>query len=206
MWWFFLVACNRGNEVDGPSCEETETALAAGAASPLGFGAEAIDALLSTAPIDDTLTWADGGTTPVHLTFAPTGAAWFIDSQPAAHHGDLAPICAARVEVEQTLAFATDDGAFDETWTVRASAATADAAAVHRALDLAALQGTFDLVPFVTATGYDALSAWIDGTFTGGGFSTGEIAGQASGADPCDPGDTCSAWAENVPVGAWGIE
>jgi hypothetical protein len=205
----FAIACDDGDKEDntGPSCKDTEHPIGLDDDTPLGFTARQI-ADLVTPPYAGVLTWADGATTGLDVVLTPDGEAWFIDSEVVEGTGDtqpaIWPICEDRVAISAAFTFNTDDGAFAESWSCRPEATEATSATWSHPLDLDALEGTFDLVPFVESTDYDELRAWIDGVVTAPGSSTGVIAGQASGEEDCDPGDTCVAWAENVDVGTWG--
>jgi len=204
-----ILACNSepgGKEDAGPGCIETETALAGEEATSLGLTANDVSGLVVGA-FAHPLFWADGTSTTVTLLFTPTGNAWFVDSEQAPSNGGTEPAiyayCDDRLDVETALTFATDDGAFDESWTLRLSATEAGSASVVQPLDLDGLDGTFDLLPFVDATGWDALRGWVDVSVLGSGISSGEIRGQASGEDDCPDEDDCAAWAENVEVATW---
>ena len=200
-----LAGCPSKEEADsGPTCEDTPTTITADEATSLGF---TITEVLAALPAGESteFAYADGTTTPLEVAFVPGTAYRFVDSEAVYPEGmttDIGILCEDRLEVDGTLHFATEDGAFAEDFAVTLTATTVDEARIWQELDLDGLTGTFDIVPFVDATDYDELKAWISAVYAGG-VSTGSVEGQASGAEECDPGDTCTAWAENVSVGTW---
>jgi hypothetical protein len=204
-----LAGCQKETADEGWTCQDTPTAIEMSEVSALGFTAEALVANVAATEAA-TFTYIDGTATALSLGFVSSGIARFVDGEPAyLGDGDEFPLididCFDRVEVAGTLTFATDDGAFDETFDVAMSGATAEEASVALALDLAALGGTFDLGPFIdTEDPWDTSSAWLGARFAGG-VSAGSVDGQISGTEEgCVDGDTCSAWAAQVPVGTWG--
>lgn len=207
----FATACDIGDQEDnaGASCKDTEQPIALDDDTALGFTAQQIVDLVTPA-YAGVLEWADGGTTDLDVALSPDGEAWFVDSEVVEGIGDTQtlvwPICEDRVAISVAIAFTTADGAFAETWSGRAVATEATNASWSHTVDLDGLDGTFDVVPFVESTDYDELGAWVEGVVTAPGVSRGEIAGQASGEEDCDPGDTCTAWAEHVDVGTWGSD
>lgn len=202
-----LVGCGSNRALDGVRCEDHPTELAFDEASPLGFTpAELVAGIpASESPV---LTWADGGTTLLTLGWTAGTTARYVESvevypDDGGEHTLMAPVCDDRVEVDGTLTFATDDGAFAEVWTVVVAGASPDPRlTVPLALD--DLAGDFDLEPFVDAEDWDELSASVAITWADGA-SAGVVSGQASGEeDGCVTGETCSAWAEEVDVATWG--
>ncbi len=203
------VACggDRDSSTHGemPYCDDTRTELALDAVTPLGFsGADLVAGIPATETA--TLTWADDATTALTLTFAPGDRATHVDSEAVYPEGGEGPAigieCPDRVEVGGGFTFTTADGAFAESWEV-AVRGTEPAPLLRVELDLDGLSGTFDLVPFVTAEGWDDLSAAIEVSWADGA-SAGVIEGQASGSGPCEDDDDCTAWSESVDVAAWG--
>ncbi len=189
---------------EGPHCEDTRTPIAFDEATPLGFTA---DEVLALVPMDESsvLLYSDGTSTDLQLGFAPAEGAYFVDSEAVYPEGgeqmDIAVICEDRVEIEGMFAFATADGAFAESFASVLSA-TAERVSIRQEIDLDNLNGTFDLVPFVDAEDYDTLKAWIDVSYSEGA-SSGAVSGQASGQEECADGEECTAWAENVDVATW---
>lgn len=204
-----LLGCpNNGREdLDGPHCEDTPTAVALDEVTDLGFTAQAL-LDLATGAHDETFRWArDGSTTPLALAVTyGAGEARFVDSEPVYPEGGEQPaigvICDDRVEVDVTVSFATDDGAFTEVLDLALTAVAGDRVEMVESLDPDGLVGTYDMSVDITEPTYDARSLWLRGAFTAEGAS-GEVSGQVSGEDECS-GDTCSAWASEVAVGTWG--
>jgi len=163
---------------------------------------------LVSQPYKGPLTWPDEATTVLDLALASTGEAWFVDSVVVPGHGEeqpaIWPICDDRVAVAVTIQFMTDDGAFAETWDDRVDATSPSEAHWSRELDLDTLRGDFDLLPFVQSKDYDELRAFVAGSVSAESGNSGRIDGQASGSEDCDPGDTCSSWAEEIDVATWG--
>jgi len=210
MWIALLLAGCPGKTVDeGAHCEDTPTAVAADEVTVLGFAAADVLAFADgshEAPFD----WANHDPSTLTLdVVADASTARFVDSE-AVYPDDggtytlMAPVCTDRVEVDATLAFATADGRFDESWAVVLAAEAATGMSFHHEIDLETVVGSWDILEDVTAEGYDSLRAWARGGFDAAG-STGVVDGQASGSEPCDDGDTCTAWAEAVAVGSWGV-
>lgn len=200
-----LTGCPNSTLDEGPHCEETSTAIGLTDATALGFTAEEVLASIPATQASE-LEYADGTTTPLALSFAAAADARFVDSEAVYPEGDgmmpaIDVMCEDYIAIDVTFGFATEDGAFAESFD-STIAAFADSTSLNQELDLAALAGTFDLVPFVTAEDYDALKAWISVSFAEG-VSTGEVVGQASGEDECEDTSNCTAWAEMVPVGVW---
>lgn len=201
-----LAACPAEQVEDGmPYCEETRTAIALDEATAIGIPANDV---LAGIPAEETrvFRYKDGGTTDLTIHFASDAQAYFVDSvevypETDGPMPDIAVICDDRIEFDGTLAFATADGAFAESLAVTL-AATAENVSIHKELDLDALAGTFDIVPFVTGEDWDEVKAWIDVSFVAG-QGQGKVEGQASGEDACENGDACTAWAELVEVGTW---
>jgi hypothetical protein len=209
--WFVLalVGCDdgRGGEDTGPSCEDHEAPVTLDESTALGFTAHDLVDLV-TPEFHGPLTWADETTTTLDLVIVSTGEAWFVDSEVVPGEGDqqpaIWPICDDRVEIAVTIQFTTEDGAFAESWDDRVAGTSATEAHWAHELDLDALGGDFDLVPFVDAEDYDELRAFVNGAVSAETGSSGRISGQASGSEDCDPGDPCSSWAEEVDVATWG--
>ena len=108
---------------EGAHCEvDTSTVLGLSDQSPLGFTAQSV---LDYAVItdDDVLEYGDGTTTPLHLTVTyGTGEVRYVeeimvdDGDSGGIEPDIALDCPFYVEIEVTIALATDDGAFAESW------------------------------------------------------------------------------------------
>ena len=167
--------------------------LAADEASALGFGrTEVVD--LAEGAHSGTLTYAAGGSAGLTLDVT-AGDARFLDmdwvdsgtgelATPATEIG-----CADLVEVDATVVFSTDDGAFDETWDTALQAASVDSSSFWMDLDLLALGGSFTYTPDAD---YDEVSAWASGTFDATG-AHGVVEGQGTASTGTDPDDSVSA-------------
>lgn len=215
-----LTACPDNNKDDTGaaddlwSCDETATTLSLDEVSALGFSGQTIVDVASGTHAA-TFTYVDGSTTGLTLEATTPGAVRYIEATPPAPDSsateDLAwdtgggDACPDRVEVDMTLSFVTQDGAFAESWDMTMRSEDGATVSFYAQLDPSGFAGTFDLVDHVTATDWDELSAWVSGSIDATGTS-GEISGQASGADECEDGDECSAWAEMVEVGTWAGE
>lgn len=205
-----LVACRTeksGDTADALSCTEDVTQLSVEQESPLGFSARTINTVTSGDHYA-TLTWTNAETTGlrVRVTYAD-GDIRYIDravSGGGAEALDTAgaeELCPDTLEIDVTLSFETDDGAFDEKWDTHLVATQADSATLDYTFDPLDLNGAYDVSGDLTSADYDTLDGFAQGTFDITG-STGTLSGQASGEDDCD-GDECSAWAENFDIGSW---
>lgn len=213
-----LAACEDSSvkEANGWACEETSTELSFDEVSALGFAPRAI-LDLAEGSHEATFTYADGATTTLGLLAYDATAARYVESTPpeasdtAAGFGDAMwdsgdnDPCPDRVEVDMSLDFATADGAFDEVWAMTMS--SVDGVTVQIAAELDTdFAGSYVLEDHVTSTDWDELSAWVDGSIDASGTS-GMLSAQASGSDDdCEPGEVCTAWAENVDIGTWSGE
>lgn len=203
-----MVGCTRNEADEGWHCEETRTAIEMSEVTSLGFAAEAVVAHVG-ATESATFTYEDATTTPLSLSFTGAGTATFVDGE-AVYEGDGHNIplidleCPPRIEVDGTLAFATEDGLFDEVLEVVVVGTVAEEAVIDEPLPLGAMGGTFTLTPFIdSADPWDAESAALRATYADG-VSVGSVDGQISGEEACDDGDVCTAWAATVAVGTWG--
>jgi hypothetical protein len=158
---------------EGAGCVAVSTvSLAPGEASVLGFGRTEVLANAGGRRTGE-LRWAKGGTTPLTVTFTPADETasyldreWRDDSS-----GDIETAvgfdCRDVVSVKGTLAFHTEDGAFDESFVVTILATTAGSSAASTPLDFDALTGSY-AVTEVDPADYDALSGLLDLRFEGG--------------------------------------
>jgi hypothetical protein len=205
-----LVGCPAGPlDKDGelPYCEETPTVVDLDEVTELGFTAQ--DLLdLAVGTHDETFAWARGGTTPLtqEVTY-DGGEARFVAREAVYPEGDgaqpaIGVICDDTVEVDVSMGFSTDDGAFAEVWELALDAVSADTAQWNQPLDPDGLTGTYDMDDDITEPDWDERSLWASGSFDATG-SHGEVGGQVSGEEDCT-GDTCAAWAAEVAVGTWG--
>lgn len=206
----FLTGCQGIFGNGGQSGEDTITCaavattnLASGEDSVLGFGGDAVRGLADGVH-DGVLTYDDGSTTPVHVTVSNLSGDRFEHRDWVDPGGDTGGFetmtdmaCADQVAVDAHVAFATDDGAFDEGWDTTLTAVMADAASFYANLDLAALGGSF---VFPNAAQFDSVSASMNGTFDSTG-SHGSIDGQGTNTSGDGPDGTASA--TMVPLASW---
>lgn len=209
---FLLPACDLFAEKDvaedGPSCTETATVLSLDDATDLDFsGADVLAVVAGTHT--GTFVWSkDGHTEGLTLTVGDTPTeVRFIDSVPIVDpDADLVMAdevqCPNRVEIDVPVSFATETGAFDESWSSTILAYSLDEMGMTQDLDYTAMGGSYDLLSDVESTDYDTLRFGLQASFSPDGTS-GTVSGQASGSEDCDPGDVCSAWAEMIDVGSW---
>jgi hypothetical protein len=119
----FFLATLMGNAIlaDMPYCDEQVTEIDIGQSSALGFSGTD---LVEIANQDHRLRWIwdyKVGTTWLHLTATSfADKARYIHSVPVYSDDgpDIIILCPDRLEVDAWIRFATDDGAFDETWFV----------------------------------------------------------------------------------------
>ncbi|WP_433936533.1 hypothetical protein AB3662_17815 [Sorangium cellulosum] len=154
-----LFGCGEGNPQGGQiggvhagegACHEEAEAIAVDAETALGFSAQDVVTALSgerSAP----LTWAKGGSTTATLSLGEIVSASFVRSTTPPSSGSggaemaLAVDCADHLQIEVPLAFSTEDGAFDETFTVKLRALQVSSASFTHRFDLDALQGTYEV-------------------------------------------------------------
>lgn len=201
-----LFACTP-RPADGPYCAQTVTDVALDEVTPIGVDAATVLADLPMTE-DATLVYADATRTALALSYTPGGTARFVDQEAVYPEGgttiDIAVICDDYVAVDVNMGLTTDDGVFAEALSTVLQAGEDGIGHIGQELDLGHLGGSFDIADYTTASDWTDASAWVDVTLNGDATTSGVISGQISGEDPCDPGDTCSAWAQNVNVGTWG--
>ncbi|WP_437737563.1 hypothetical protein [Sorangium sp. So ce1335] len=190
-----------GGEI-ASGCHEEGEAIAADAVSPLGFSAEDVVSALSgerSAP----LTWAKGGSTTATLSLGEIISARFVQSTTPPSSGSggaelaLAVDCADHLQIEVPLAFATEDGAFDETFTVTLRALQASSASFTYRIDLDALQGTYEVTE-VNPAEFRKVFVYLNGTLSSTGVD-GVISGVAESHPTSDgPDGMVSAQMFNV--------
>lgn len=130
-------------------CDEEKEDIGADDVSPLGFSArEALSAVSGdrSAP----LTWAKGGSTTATVSVGELVAARFVrstvaSSGPGGAESTLALDCSDHLQIDVPLAFATEDGAFDESFAVTLRVPQVDAASFYHRIDLSALQGSYEV-------------------------------------------------------------
>ncbi|WP_437931483.1 hypothetical protein WMF37_20235 [Sorangium sp. So ce291] len=166
-------------------CDEEAEDIGADVVSPLGFSANEVIAALSgerSAP----LTWAKGGSTTAAVSLGELVSARFVRSQVAEGGGPegsgpgvaepaLAVNCADHLQIDVPLAFATEDGAFDESFSITLRAPQVDAGSYHHKIDLEALQGSYEVTEVDPAEFKEVIvylrgtlsSSAVDGTISG---------------------------------------
>lgn len=187
-----LPACSdpqSGGQIGGEKVsgcyEVTGTVIALDEVSPLGFSAA--DALATNIEGDrtETMLWAKGGDTVLSLgVIHGGGETRFVESEYRAYGGDAEPAmdpCAAAIEIDIDVSFATADGAFAESWSGIVRAEAADRAAFWYDLDLGALAGTYQVTE-VDPAEFDEIEASASILFQSGDAS-GSLTGQAITVD-----------------------
>lgn len=198
-----LLACHPGKDSSAyPVCVDTPTDLAADEPGPGGFSATDVLAF-ATGARSEVLEWHDGTQTALALELASdgTGARW-MDSV-ADYTGvtiDIGIECTSRLEVPAQLGFATEDGAFTDTFNGTLVAPLADSATFGVNLMTAPMAGSFDPADWPT-TPYDSMSMDLTAYFDAAGDS-GTIAGSTMHDEGCMH-DTCSASSEELQVAVW---
>lgn len=202
-----LFGCDRGGESDiGPTCEGTPVAIAMDEVTPIGITAAEVVARIPSHQ-DADFTYADATVTPLALDFTVGTAATFTDLEAVYPEGDsidIGILCDDVVTIPVDFTFATTDGVFDEAVSTPATATAEDPGSLHAELDLAAMGGSFAIDDYTDITDYTDSRLFIAVSLHDDALTTGAINGDVSGEDPCDDGDTCSAWDAAVDVGTWG--
>lgn len=175
-----------GVQVSEGACHEEAEAIAADAETALGFSAQDVVTSLSgerSAP----LTWAKGGSTTATLSLGEIVSARFVRSTTPPSSGSggaelaLAVDCADHLQIEVPLAFSTEDGAFDETFTVTLRVLQADSASFTHRIDLDALQGTYEVTE-VDPAEFRKVIVYLNGT-----LSSSAVDGVISGVAETHP-------------------
>ncbi|MGK3963734.1 hypothetical protein WMF38_06105 [Sorangium sp. So ce118] len=168
-------------------CDEEAEDIGADVVSPLGFSANEVIAALSgerSAP----LAWAKGGSTTAAVSLGELVSARFVRSQPAKGGGPegsgpgvaepaLAVDCSDHLRIEAPLAFATEDGAFDESFSITLRARQVDDASYYHKIDLDALQGSYEVTEVDPAEFREVL-VYLSGTLSSSA-AHGTISGTA---------------------------
>ncbi|XXY23091.1 hypothetical protein WME88_26100 [Sorangium sp. So ce216] len=168
-------------------CDEEAEDIGADVVSPLGFSANDVIAALSgerSAP----LTWAKGGSTTAAVSLGELVSARFVRSQPAKGGGPegsgpgiaepaLAVDCADHLQIDAPLAFATEDGAFDESFSMTLRATQVDAGSFYHTIDLEALQGSYEVTE-VDPAEFKEVTVHLSGTLSSSAVD-GTISGMA---------------------------
>ncbi|WP_437840378.1 hypothetical protein [Sorangium sp. So ce1153] len=168
-------------------CDEEAEDIGADVVSPLGFSANEVISALSgerSAP----LTWAKGGSTTATVSLGALVSARFVRSQPSEGGGPegsgpgiaepaLGVDCADHLQIDVPLAFATEDGAFDESFAVTLRARQVDAGTYYHNIDLEALQGSYEVTE-VDPAEFRKVTVSLSGTLSSSA-AHGTISGMA---------------------------
>ena len=205
----------------GPTCVDDSAEIALDDSSALGFSANDMLALAGGERTDSFVYASDGHSTPLTInvsTVATTArlvistTVWPEDTggeepmyspeMDTASSGDDA-WCPDHIEIDASVDFATEDGAFDEHWSVELYGSGAGITSFGLALDPHGLGGSYDMEAALEGEDYDSLDLSAYAVFDADG-SWGAIDGDATGQDDCEDGETCTAWDMLVEVGDWG--
>jgi hypothetical protein len=180
------------------SCVAVETrSLAWSELSPLGFSADGLLRAIGSEH-ETRLTRADGTSTGLTLGLVrvSAGSVAFQTRERASTAGgpaDAGTPCSDAMSVPVTLSFTTNDGAFDETWTVELLAEDMARATGHAEIDLLTLDGTYGVTD-VDPASFDEVVGILDLELAASAW-TGELSGQARN------GDTGAASARDFDIG-----
>lgn len=200
---FTVTACTPEDSTENlAGCQDiSSTALSLDETSTLGFKASDLLAAVEKT-YTDTLVWSDGSTTGLTLSIDyADGAIAFVDSEyQSADDGSeiYAPdmmMCPDRMDIAVNVTFKTDDGAFDESWSLTLNTTNGTEGALYEALALDGLKGTYAIRELDPAD-FDEVMAFISVKVSAEG-SQGELYEQGSKVD----GET--AMAENATAGSW---
>lgn len=206
---FVASACDPTNPLDGGQSGEegivcgpvSSVDLADDEASSLGFGRSEV-AAVSEGSHAGSLSYDGGGS--AGLTVDVTlGDARFLDMEWLDDgSGELATPttemgCADLVEVDASILFSSDDGAFDEMWDASLRSAEAGFVSFTQDIDLDALTGTYTYTP---TDDYESLQVWVDGAFdsTGSHGALSAIGTQTEGS-----GDDGTVSGTNLQLATW---
>ena len=143
-------------------CEPVQSrSLAWSERSPLGFSA---DELLGTlgSPRETRLRQSDGTSTALSLAITRASGGSLSFQTRERQSASLEPeACADAMSLPVTLSFATNDGAFDETWTLELLAEGAGHATGHADVDLLTLEGSYTVTE-VDPEAFDEIVGLLD--------------------------------------------
>jgi hypothetical protein len=170
-----------------PECEEQAQAVELDESTSLAFSAEGVLAAAGS-PLRAPARFFNAGITrEVTLTLHSATAARVVTPLRSS------PECPQRLEVDVSASFATDDGAFDETFATTLGARGVNNWSLQRTLPLADLHGSYDASEYDLGT-WDNPRIRIDADLHGGTFS-GRL--WLDGDDP-RPGDGSEPTSANV--------
>lgn len=184
MFTLLLLACT---ETDGTnpkgteaaaSCDRAESAITLEDAADLGFApADVLTWLEATHTTSFSLV-ADDAERDVNVVVTSDGSATFVDLQPAASSGGVEPameaMCTDHIELGAAVNFVTNDGLFDEAWTLQLTSEQAAAADGTVDLGLDELGGSY-VVPGEMTEGCDTTSLSFSLYFSKEGGPSGEL-------------------------------
>lgn len=142
---FALLACSRSSDIGGQTGEEMRTCAETRAAvdpddSSAGFAAA--DLLSAYATQLATLRWTTGGETPLTITLSASGDEVVWVHQEPIEPGD-AGLCADALIFPVTVGFSTEDGAFDEVFSLSFNAWSGEMGETSAEVEDAALTGSY---------------------------------------------------------------
>lgn len=206
-----IPACLPGDGTDdlgGQSGEENivcgpvaTTELADDEASVLGFGRTEI-AAFAEGDHGATLSYDEGGSSPLTLSVSLGSARyhdmdWVDDGTGAEVSPATEMACADIVEIDASVGFSTEDGAFAEAWTTTLDAAEASSASFWVDLDLDALSGSFS---YAGAADFDDMQTYAWGSLDASG-TTGAV--QAIGTTVEDTGPDGTVSGTQLTLATW---
>ncbi|WP_437492236.1 hypothetical protein WME75_17455 [Sorangium sp. So ce1014] len=170
-----------GGVHEGGGCEEKAGEdIGADDVSPLGFSArEALSAVSGERSVP--LTWATGGSTTATLSVGELVAARFAGPTDGSGSSGAEPGndigCSDHLQIDVPMAFSTEDGAFDDSFEVTLRATQVGAATFTHAIDLAALQGSYEVTE-VDPAEFREVFVWLIGMLSSSAVE-GSIGGLA---------------------------
>jgi hypothetical protein len=174
-----------GAPADEAACVAVETrSLAWSERSPLGFSADGLLRAIGSEH-ETRLTRADGTSTGLSLGLVrvSAGGVAFQTRERASTPGgpaDAGTPCSDAMSVPVTLSFTTNDGEFDEMWTVELLAEDMARATGHAEIDLLALDGAYGVTD-VDPASFDEVVGILDIEVRAAAWA-GELSGQARNA------------------------
>lgn len=196
--WFLalsLVGCLGGQTGQEPEvavhCEEETQAVALAMSTKLGFSAEDVIGAAGSALRAQARFFEQGVSRKVTLTLQSASAARLVTPLPGSSG------CVERLEIDALLSFATDDGAFDESFVAALQARDVRSWSFRHTLPLAELRGSY------SGSEYD-LRTWasprirIDADLRGEDFS-GQLWLEGDDPRPDDGSEPTSAYVAEWP-------
>jgi hypothetical protein len=204
-----LVAACSSSATDGGSNEPDDpkealmgclpvTVTPIGLDEPTALGFTAADVLaIADGDHQTTLAWDKGGSTGLGVSVTADAASaryvareWQDDGSGSL--AEPAMDCVDVIEIDAALGFATEDGAFAESWATTLSASEPGLVYLGASVAPDAIAGSYQVTE-VDPAQFDELTLFFDVSIDGGG-ATGSVAGQAvQGADNPDPDSSVSA-------------